>query len=102
MAELPRSEEHTSELQSLIDLVCRLLLEKKKKKYNKRLCGSSSVQQLSFHAVCAAQTSSKRRVTPSPAVCSPARCLSVSFFFFLNDTAPPEIYPFPLPAALPI
>ena len=24
-----RSEEHTSELQSLIDLVCRLLLEKK-------------------------------------------------------------------------
>src|SRR6202795_5300734 len=25
-----RSEEHTSELQSLIDLVCRLLLEKKK------------------------------------------------------------------------
>src|SRR5438874_11391916 len=30
----PRSEEHTSELQSRRDLVCRLLLEKKK--YNKR------------------------------------------------------------------
>src|SRR5476649_2260652 len=28
---LPRSEEHTSELQSHSDLVCRLLLEKKKK-----------------------------------------------------------------------
>src|SRR2546425_9537081 len=28
---LPRSEEHTSELQSLAYLVCRLLLEKKKK-----------------------------------------------------------------------
>src|SRR5438874_8390184 len=27
----PRSEEHTSELQSRRDLVCRLLLEKKKK-----------------------------------------------------------------------
>src|SRR5437868_11406799 len=27
-----RSEEHTSELQSRFDLVCRLLLEKKKKK----------------------------------------------------------------------
>src|SRR5207248_11127868 len=27
----PRSEEHTSELQSPYDLVCRLLLEKKKK-----------------------------------------------------------------------
>src|SRR5699024_11982726 len=30
-----RSEEHTSELQSRFDLVCRLLLEKKKKKKNK-------------------------------------------------------------------
>src|SRR5207248_5701930 len=29
-----RSEEHTSELQSPYDLVCRLLLEKKKKKIN--------------------------------------------------------------------
>src|SRR5438105_11776624 len=30
-----RSEEHTSELQSRVDLVCRLLLEKKKKKITK-------------------------------------------------------------------
>src|SRR2546422_2980103 len=30
-----RSEEHTSELQSRLHLVCRLLLEKKKKKRNK-------------------------------------------------------------------
>src|SRR3989449_9488369 len=29
---IPRSEEHTSELQSRLHLVCRLLLEKKKKK----------------------------------------------------------------------
>src|SRR2546427_8340667 len=29
---VPRSEEHTSELQSQSNLVCRLLLEKKKKK----------------------------------------------------------------------
>src|SRR5260370_15511623 len=36
---LGRSEEHTSELQSHLNLVCRLLLEKKKKKnreYNMR------------------------------------------------------------------
>src|SRR5215203_6726969 len=33
---LSRSEEHTSELQSRQYLVCRLLLEKKKKKYNTR------------------------------------------------------------------
>src|SRR5437588_7536925 len=31
-----RSEEHTSELQSHSDLVCRLLLEKKKKKKHKK------------------------------------------------------------------
>src|SRR5256885_3701447 len=30
-----RSEEHTSELQSPCNLVCRLLLEKKKKKYRR-------------------------------------------------------------------
>src|SRR5690606_42003100 len=30
---IPRSEEHTSELQSREKLVCRLLLEKKKKEY---------------------------------------------------------------------
>src|SRR5947207_4624114 len=34
-ADIPRSEEHTSELQSHSDLVCRLLLEKKKKKKTK-------------------------------------------------------------------
>src|SRR5882762_11990230 len=37
-----RSEEHTSELQSHLNLVCRLLLEKKKKKTNKN--------SLPFHA----------------------------------------------------
>src|SRR2546426_2212071 len=33
-----RSEEHTSELQSPCNLVCRLLLEKKKKKKSQRAC----------------------------------------------------------------
>src|SRR3712207_7801931 len=46
-----RSEEHTSELQSRQYLVCRLLLEKKKKKYhcthhtNDRLIKTSSQQR---------------------------------------------------------
>src|SRR2546421_9687795 len=34
-----RSEEHTSELQSRSDLVCRLLLEKKKKEKKERYVG---------------------------------------------------------------
>src|SRR2546423_15435905 len=35
-AEVPRSEEHTSELQSLAYLVCRLLLEKKNQHVSSR------------------------------------------------------------------
>src|SRR2546426_6601135 len=37
-----RSEEHTSELQSPCNLVCRLLLEKKKKIDLSRVCGQSA------------------------------------------------------------
>src|SRR5437868_8060818 len=39
---LLRSEEHTSELQSRFDLVCRLLLEKKKRRGNSRRSRSRS------------------------------------------------------------
>src|SRR5258706_8602781 len=38
MCHIIRSEEHTSELQSLTNLVCRLLLEKKKKTITRRKC----------------------------------------------------------------
>src|SRR2546427_7192453 len=43
-----RSEEHTSELQSQSNLVCRLLLEKKKKKAQKQ----TSVGQLKSICTC--------------------------------------------------
>src|SRR3982751_6997103 len=50
----PRSEEHTSELQSRSDLVCRLLLEKNKKRQNRRrhttAQTSTSTLQLSLQA----------------------------------------------------
>src|SRR5256885_3819694 len=36
-----RSEEHTSELQSPCNLVCRLLLEKKKRKHDTSYCAGS-------------------------------------------------------------
>src|SRR5438093_4767748 len=39
-----RSEEHTSELQSLTNLVCRLLLEKKKKKKKKNINNKTKTQ----------------------------------------------------------
>src|SRR2546430_13357490 len=41
----PRSEEHTSELQSQSNLVCRLLLEKKKKIEIPESCRVSQVPQ---------------------------------------------------------
>src|SRR5690349_24207485 len=43
-----RSEEHTSELQSRRDLVCRLLLEKKKKKkiITYSICKSSRIPRI--------------------------------------------------------
>src|SRR2546427_5833977 len=37
-----RSEEHTSELQSQSNLVCRLLLEKKKNKRQKKRCDNNT------------------------------------------------------------
>src|SRR5260221_1773019 len=41
--DMPRSEEHTSELQSHSDLVCRLLLEKKK---NRDKCSVESCSSI--------------------------------------------------------
>src|SRR5260370_32032121 len=43
---LIRSEEHTSELQSHLNLVCRLLLEKKKKKALDRVVSEDVMQSL--------------------------------------------------------
>src|SRR2546422_1348182 len=40
-----RSEEHTSELQSRLHLVCRLLLEKKKKKRTKKIISRTKYKQ---------------------------------------------------------
>src|SRR5260370_19026591 len=50
-----RSEEHTSELQSHLNLVCRLLLEKKKKKKQATLRGSDERCGNSTHHLHCAQ-----------------------------------------------
>src|SRR6202046_5004080 len=97
-----RSEEHTSELQSRFDLVCRLLLEKKKNKKKVELIYIAPavchliVQSHDAVASCASSTTSN--------ICIFTACCSYLFFFFffLNDPAPPEIYPLPLHAPLPI
>src|SRR5699024_11428764 len=47
-----RSEEHTSELQSRFDLVCRLLLEKKKKNTTKSRKQYPSIHIRTIHNAC--------------------------------------------------
>src|SRR5215213_1581473 len=81
-----RSEEHTSELQSLTNLVCRLLLEKKK---SRRRCGRPRGRPRSARA--------RRRAPTRPAV--PRRALCT---FFFVDTSTAEIYTLSLHDALPI
>src|SRR2546422_3189275 len=44
-----RSEEHTSELQSRLHLVCRLLLEKKKKKEKTGICHLTTAHVSSYN-----------------------------------------------------
>src|SRR5687767_1524705 len=73
-----RSQEHTSELQSLAYLVCRLLLEKKNIRARWHTYHFDSFL-LSFHL-----------------------CHHMSYIFFFNDTATTEIYTLSLHDALPI
>src|SRR2546421_3246198 len=47
-----RSEEHTSELQSRSDLVCRLLLEKKKKKLEQHLSEAEIIATIKVSMWC--------------------------------------------------
>src|SRR5579875_1039604 len=93
-----RSEEHTSELQSHSDLVCRLLLEKKnnrnrkdtedntKKTYALHLGGPSNPAGIMIQKL-AKWYGSKANIFP--------------VFFFIGP-APPEIYTLSLHDALPI
>src|SRR5260363_347318 len=88
-ARLGRSEEHTSELQSPDHLVCRLLLEKKKKKQAHDFAGAF--------------------LLPAQTVANEVRIpvtlddlLLLKLLFFFNDTATTEIYTLSLHDALPI
>src|ERR1035438_1817318 len=97
-----RSEEHTSELQSLRHLVCRLLLEKK--------TNALLVRWLSHWSGLARRRAGKRRPLAWPVQVHrgllqrelrsvpPPQVL----VFFFNDTATTEIYPLSLHDALPI
>src|ERR1039457_1613455 len=90
-----RSEEHTSELQSPCNLVCRLLLEKKKKKQHNR---TTDHQDAHAHA---ATTAIQRagQMTESGALprvsLSSGPLVFLFFFFFLMIRRPPRSTLFP-------
>src|ERR1039457_2860231 len=79
-----RSEEHTSELQSPCNLVCRLLLEKNKNISFRLLAGA-----MGYHNII-------------PLIARVVQPALESNFFFFKETATPEIYTLSLHAALPI
>src|SRR3954462_5711262 len=96
-----RSEEHTSELQSHDNLVCRLLIEQKKQNNNSShksvattlptlRCPRASVHHIS------------RQYIVSTPRCSTGQFYHWYILFFFNDTATTEIYTLSLHDALPI
>src|ERR1039458_6825929 len=95
-----RSEEHTSELQSLRHLVCRLLLEKKKNKNIKiRLTRAYCTRHCLVWPCSWGWVAVVAKAVMTPGV-SP--CLLYFCVFFFNDTATTEIYTLSLHDALPI
>src|ERR1022692_2901987 len=97
-----RSEEHTSELQSPCNLVCRLLLEKKKiKQPLDGIC--RALTRRAFSARRVGRVASQLCLAADVLVlCPPPYSAFCSCFFFFNDTATTEIYTLSLHDALPI
>src|SRR6267378_436180 len=96
---LVRSEEHTSELQSRRDLVCRLLLEKKKN-VHEHVKGRNPVPLLALAHGCPLFLDG-----PGHGLLGAVGALLAGYlehFFFFNDTATTEIYTLSLHDALPI
>src|SRR6266487_629710 len=97
-----RSEEHTSELQSPVHLVCRLLLEKKNKTTlapgrQIKISAIEHRKRIEF----AAQNNCQSEFT-FPGLEQHVAAFHHAAFFFFNDTATTEIYTLSLHDALPI
>src|SRR6202042_2582563 len=112
-----RSEEHTSELQSRRDLVCRLLLDKSSDVCSDRKSTrlNSSNVEISYAVFCLKKKKGNAPETiynlyrDMDALTTEVNYSSLKqlhdfcdLLFFFNDTGTPEIYPLSLPDALPI
>src|SRR6266508_2951333 len=97
-----RSEEHTSELQSRGDLVCRLLLEKKKMDRRLHLPPTRRCRSKRCKCIYAKAAALHRRVSSR---ISPQSAPARRFFFTdssFTDTATPLLYTLSLQGALPL
>src|ERR1017187_4831643 len=99
MIMLIRSEEHTSELQSPMYLVCRLLLEKKKKKLLTEIFQFKNRQSSMLTFATEKHDFSHQKFTLNT---NKVESNGYNFFFFFNDTATTEIYTLSLHDVLPI
>src|ERR1041385_6012726 len=92
-----RSEEHTSELQSRLHLVCRLLLEKKNKivHHGEPTTCRHLPPPKKLHA--ARGRSGRDRVCTSLATTGSSRLSTLFSFVFLKTRPPPISPPFPYP-----
>src|SRR3954462_15513374 len=88
-----RSEEHTSELQSHDNLVCRLLLEKKKRKDSSGVNSASrGWRHLRSATPYLTESNATVCITSDVNVMTP---ISLFFFFFLMIRRPPRSTLFP-------
>src|SRR2546429_1529586 len=84
----PRSEEHTSELQSRLHLVCRLLLEKKKKKDRRPKERARTLPRGVIGFAICQQKSSKVRQTSRKSVLNATKCHVHALTIRIKDINP--------------
>src|SRR3954465_11943294 len=91
-----RSEEHTSELQSHDNLVCRLLLEKNTSDLATQSYVTTPARPDYTRPPRAASRAPPRAAAPRGADATPADRAPSRFFFF-KVSRPSKLYPFPQP-----
>src|SRR3954467_755343 len=96
-----RSEEHTSELQSHDNLVCRLLLEKKTRPGPTRSGHRGSHPSCSVTGRAVAPGAVIRRQGGRRVQQRGCEEVNVRLFFFFKERGPPDLSPLPPQGALP-
>src|SRR6202790_492140 len=97
-----RSEEHTSELQSLQHLVCRLLLEKRTAAPSPPPSRGYTSRRVRRARSRAPTHAARRRIERDLHDGPHLSLVSLALIFFLSNRGPPDFHPFPTPDLFPI